>query len=242
LQTIDITTSQNVTIEYDLASWTDRTLAFVVDLLINFFSFLICSSILGKLLEDSSFRVVPYIVFLFHASFYSLIWETLLHGRTVGKMATGIRVVKLDGSLPTINDYALRWSMRLLDIVLSFGTVATLLVNSSSKRQRLGDVIAGTTVVKLNPVRKFTLKSILQINTVSNYEPVYKEITQFSERDMLFIKNALDRYMRYSNTAHQEVLEELTKHICQKLDIRDIPRDKVKFLKTLINDYIVLTR
>jgi len=63
-----------------------------------------------------------------------------------------------------------------------------------------------------------------------------------TERDMLFIKSVLTRHSRYSNQAHHEVLEDLISHLMPILDIEVRPLNRVEFLKTLLRDYIVLTR
>ncbi len=59
---------------------------------------------------------------------------------------------------------------------------------------------------------------------------------------MLLIKNIIARYRSYPNQAHQEVVNQLVEKLQQELDINEIPRNKIEFLKTLIRDYIVLTR
>ena len=73
------------------------------------------------------------------------------YGATLGKMALGIRVVKVSGGNPSMGELFLRWSFRLIDIFLSVGSIAALSASSSDKTQRLGDVIANTCVIKLKP-------------------------------------------------------------------------------------------
>jgi uncharacterized RDD family membrane protein YckC len=67
-------------------------------------------------------------------------------GQTLGKMATGIKVVMADGSPVTMQAAVIRNALRIIDGFL-FYLVAAILVWNSSTRQRLGDRVATTYVV-----------------------------------------------------------------------------------------------
>jgi hypothetical protein len=97
-------------------------------------------------------------------------------------------------------------------------------------------------VIRTKHQVQFGLDDILKINTLSNYEPQFRAVRQFNEQDMLLIKSIIARCSTYANPAHREALDELVAKLCQRLDIAVIPKDKITFLKTLIRDYIVLTR
>ena len=82
----------------------------------------------------------------------------------------------------------------------------------------------------------------MKINTLKEYTPQYPQVKQLSEEDMLFIKNALSRFRTHRNDAHRAAIAELSAHLIKVLDIEHVKGDNVHFLKTLIRDYIVLTR
>lgn len=242
MKTIEINTAQKVTIQYELASLGNRFLAYLVDgvvvgITIAFLSILGESALRGD--EETLFAflvIVPILVF------YSLVSEIFMHGQTIGKRVMGLKVVKLNGDAPTTHDYVMRWMFRFIDIWLSLGSVGALLINASPKSQRLGGLLSGTTVIRTTAQRTFTLNDILKISTIDTYEPSYPAIRAFSEQDMLFIKRVLERERRHPNAAHQKAVKELSTHVAQQLDIGIPPKDSNKFLRTLINDYIVLTR
>lgn len=242
MKTIEINTAQKVTIQYELASLGNRFLAYLVDgvvvgITIAFLSMLGESALRGD--EETLFVflvIIPILVF------YSLVTEIFMHGQTIGKRVMGLKVVKLNGDAPTTHDYVMRWMFRFIDIWLSLGSVGALLINASPQSQRLGGVLSGTTVIRTTAQRTFTLNDILKISTIDNYEPSYPDIRTFSEQDMLFIKRVLERERRHPNTAHQKAVKELSTHVAQQLNIGKPPKDSNKFLRTLINDYIVLTR
>ncbi|MEO1513885.1 MAG: RDD family protein [Bacteroidota bacterium] len=248
MRTIDITTTQNVTIEYELASLRDRIFAYLIDwLIVGLFYlvvFLTVNSVLNAVIMQSSLnmafvaRLAPLGLFIF----YQLFSEILADGQSWGKKALGIKVVRLDGKEPGLSDFLLRAIFHLVDSVASLGVVAALFISSSSKRQRLGDMTANTTVIKIKFSLRFRLEDILKINSLEDYEPSYPEVRQLREKDMLLIKTIISRYRKYRNPAHQQVVDELVAKLQKELDLTERPPDKIEFLKTLIRDYIVLTR
>jgi len=243
MKTIEINTAQKVTIQYELATLGNRVMSYFIDLLVmgGVITFL---SILGSsaIQHWESYQLFMYLILIPIFVFYTLVSEIMLDGQSIGKRAIGLKVVKLNGDAPGNHDYFMRWMFRFIDIFMSLGSVGALLINASPKAQRLGGLLSGTTVIRTTSQRTFTLNDILKISTIDTYQPKYPAIRKFNEKDMLFIKRVLERERRYSNEAHRRAVNELSQHVAEKLSISKIPSDKSKFLRTLINDYIVLTR
>jgi uncharacterized RDD family membrane protein YckC len=74
--------------------------------------------------------------------------ETLSHGRSLGKMACGLRVVRDDGGPIRFRHALVRGAIGMVEILLTFGTVACIASLVSARGRRLGDVFAGTLVVR----------------------------------------------------------------------------------------------
>ena len=87
----------------------------------------------------------------------------------------------------------------MVDIWFSFGAIASILVVSSAKGQRIGDVVANTAVVKVVPKMNLTLNDILAIHRQNNYVPQYMSARKLQEEDALLIKAALERYRKFRN-------------------------------------------
>ncbi len=243
MQTIEIRTTQNVTIEYELASLRERFFSFFIDVLIVgsfYFALVMVLSSIGSILFENPGLISLMLIGMF--IFYQLLSEILADGQSWGKKAMGIKVVRLDGKEPNLSDYLLRAVFHIIDSIMSLGVLAALMISSSNKNQRLGDMTANTTVIRIKFNLRFRLEDILKINTIEDYEPTYPEVRRLSEKDMLLIKTIISRYRKYRNKAHQEVIDELVGNLVRQLDISETPRDKIAFLKTLIRDYIVLTR
>ncbi|MEL7247686.1 MAG: RDD family protein [Bacteroidota bacterium] len=246
MQTIDLQTTQNVTIEYELATLGERTLAIIIDLVVVSVGYFLLTLLVTAAFDItwSAFQagifgfVVPLACFII----YNFLYELLSHGQSIGKKALGIQVVRLDGEEPVPADYLLRALFYFVDLLATIGILGGLLISSTPRRQRLGDMTAGTAVIKMRPTSRFGLSDILKISSLADYEPAYPEVRQFSEKDMLLIKNTIARYQQYPNDANRRLVFELAKQLAQQLDAGEAYRNATEFLKTLIRDYIVLTR
>lgn len=248
MSSIDIRTTQNVTIEYELAPLRDRIMAFVMDFVLFLVIYLVVRIITIALVGDLVFESYFGTYFLYGLLpvgmlvLYHLLWEVFANGQSLGKRTLGIRVVRLDGKEPGLSDYLLRAILLLIDFVFSVGVIGVLLIGSSAKRQRMGDLAASTTVVRLRSGLQFGLEEILKIGEPDNYVATFPEVRKLKEEDMLFVKNTLNRWQRYRNPAHEKAMHELIAHLEQQLEIKKPAGRSDEFLKQLIRDYIMLTR
>jgi len=244
VKTVDVITAHNISIDYEAASLASRGVALFLDLLI----ITVYTAIMSQIIAITTFGasegviILLYIIVLIPVTFYSLLFEYLLKGQTVGKMAMGIRVVNLNGENATLNDYTLRWTFRIIDFWFSAGAIGSLFISTTEKGQRLGDVLAQTAVVRNKPEQVYSIRDILNIKDRTKHEPTYLAVSKFTDEDMLLIKNAINRVKRYPNDAHKDLVRELAKRAADELNLDEVPKKKLTFLKTLLQDYIVLTR
>lgn len=240
---IEIKTAQNVLLEYELASLRDRIVAFLLDQLCISIVIFIFSLIFFSLFSFYGYMETVGSIFLFCVFlFYSLLFEVFNQGQSLGKKVMRIRVIKTTGEKANFYDYAGRWVFRMIDIWFSLGAIASMLIASSAKAQRIGDIASSTAVIKLVPGVRLYLNDILKIQSRETYQPVYVQAKQLAEEDVILIKSTIDRFKKYNNDAHVDAVIQLTARVKSILEIRDHTPDDVRFLQTIINDYIVLTR
>ncbi len=245
----EIVTAHNVVIKYEMAPIMSRVVASILDVVIvGFYLFLIF--MLVSAMAVSNFRIgydygvevlIMYILWL-PGFFYSFWMESIFAGQTVGKMAMGLRVLKSNGDNASIGDLFLRWVFRFVDLTWSLGALAIIVALSNERSQRLGDLVGNTVVIKLRPTNEFSITDILNIKSSKGYEPTYPTIVQMTDDDMLLIKNAMERLKKNPNDAHKNLVRQLAQATSDKLGLSDVPEKKVTFLKTALQDYIVLTR
>ena len=245
MPSIDIRTTQNVTIEYELASLRERCFSLFIDLFIFYVVYLVLffllASVLGDLITNWGFQFLVMMqlagLMLYH--FLSLI---LMNGQSWGKKAVNLKVIRLDGQEPGPGDYLMRSLFLLIDFIFSAGVLGAVLITSTFRGQRLGDLAANTAVIREKSQLHFKLNDILNIQTVENYEPRYPVVKQMSEQDVLLLKNVLSRYHTWRNPAHASAINEAVQTVTKQLGITPPQGNQIDFLKTLIRDYIVLTR
>ncbi|UFH55919.1 RDD family protein [Spirosoma sp. KNUC1025] len=187
---VAILTSQNVLLEYDPASLGDRILAAIIDYAVFVGWFILTLAVPEQLgISRGGFYTVLVLMPLL---LYDLLCEWFLNGRSVGKLAMNIRVVMLDGSQPTFGAYLIRWLFRIIESAAFIGGIVPVItIAASGKGQRLGDIAAGTTVVKLKPA--VTLDEILIQPAPENYAVHFPDVRLLSDRDITIVREILRR-------------------------------------------------
>ncbi len=221
-------TNQNIEIDLELGSLGERIVAFILDLLI-----IICF-VIGMSTLVSQMDIGDWIQYLFYIPimFYSISFEYFGNGQTPGKRALNIKVVKLDGSTPTINSYLLRWLFRIIDIYLYpvMFAPAVISIIATKNGQRIGDVVAGTTVIKL---RNIGAAQAFKTNVKEDHNVTFSAVKMLKDDQIELIKKALKMRKEGYN---QEGVSVLAEKIKSKLHIdSDLP--DIKFLYTIVADY-----
>ncbi|HWZ21804.1 MAG TPA: hypothetical protein VNW06_04080, partial [Cytophagaceae bacterium] len=110
--------------------------------------------------------------------------------------------------------------------------IAIITISVSKKEQRIGDLLADTTVVKIKK-RASLEDTILQV-VERNYKPVFADVLRFSDKDINTIKEALEIYKRNNNSKH---IDKLAKKVKEILDIEKNAMSSRRTLETLIKDF-----
>jgi uncharacterized RDD family membrane protein YckC len=146
---VTISTPEGVDLELTLAGVGSRFTSAIVDSLIQgaiIVALLVLFLGVGDLgggVAQAVFTVVGFALF----AGYDITFEVLASGRTPGKRLNGLRVVRTDGSPVTFLTSAVRNLLRIVDIVGLYA-VGIISILVTSKNQRLGDLAAGTLVVR----------------------------------------------------------------------------------------------
>jgi uncharacterized RDD family membrane protein YckC len=261
MPSIDITTAHKITITHDLAGFWHRVVSFLIDSAILAVYLLIWILLIALVFEDVLDMDPDVIIFVFVLPvvvFYSMAFEMFNQGRTPGKMILGLRVVSVDGRRTAPVDFFIRWAFRLVDIWFSLGTISLIMISSSDRNQRLGDLLANTTVVRTRIQNRYLLGMLGKMQQRENYTPVYPQVINLSEHEMVMIKSLLGRLELYRNEGHDRALELACEKMAARLSIGSeafLVKDseklimmkadrakKIRFLQTLLKDYIILTR
>ncbi|NNH73977.1 RDD family protein [Nocardia uniformis] len=147
------TTGEAVAVELPIARIPTRAAAFLLDLMLQLsvglaLIFLVEVTLAGvgadPAWEDAALLITVVSVLIG----YPVVFETLTRGRTLGKMALGLRVVRGDGGPVDLRHALTRGLGGIVDFwVLGTGVIAIVVSLCSPNARRVGDILAGTVVV-----------------------------------------------------------------------------------------------
>ena len=150
-----LVTPEAVVLSFETAGLGSRVLATLIDLLIQggvLFIGSIALVLLSTAADGGSFDVVGTVLLLLLVTGvllgYPIAFESLWRGRTPGKAALGLRVVTTEGAPERFRHAAVRGFLGLIDLWATTGAAAVLSVLLTRDSQRLGDLAAGTLVIR----------------------------------------------------------------------------------------------
>ncbi len=140
-------------LRYDLAGGGNRGFAAVVDFVIASLVFAGAAYASSQLVGRFSTAGVQLLgviglVTFFIAWSYFVLLEWLWQGQTVGKRLYGLRVIRDDGAPAGFVAVLIRNLVRIVDFLPAFYGLGLLMIIGTSRSQRLGDLAAGTYVVR----------------------------------------------------------------------------------------------
>lgn len=229
MDTLKIDTSQNIDIEQPIASIGERIAATLLDMLFIMGYGILVSFIFGL----SQSRTLMLFAFI-PVSVYSIVSELAMNGQSWGKQILKIKVVKMDGTPTTFSSYFLRWVLRLIEILVMFGSLATITIILNRKGQRLGDIAANTAVIRL---RNKSLRETIYTNLPDDYTVIYPEVSKLSVNDIYTIKEVLEVLRSRQNISQAYTVSQKAREaIEQKLNIK-ANQDTIAFFQTILRDY-----
>jgi uncharacterized RDD family membrane protein YckC len=137
-------TPEAVALEFRTANLGSRILAYLVDMVV------VVAGILAGLFAVTLIGQASDVLVLLPAWWlgYFIAFETLWRGRTLGKAALGLRVVTKEGAPVRFRHAAIRGLLGLVDFFVLGGFLAVVFILFTRDNQRLGDLVAGTLVLR----------------------------------------------------------------------------------------------
>jgi uncharacterized RDD family membrane protein YckC len=231
METISVRTTQNIDIDYETGGLGERILARLID--IGIFIPFLFGGIFFAVGGLNNVAIGYYIVLGALFVFYDLLCEVFFNGQSLGKRVMKIRVISLNGARPTFGQYLLRWLFRLVDFALSSGIAALISVAVSPKGQRLGDLVAGTAIIKTSPRTK--RDNIVFAPMEDAYQLVFQQASQLNDKDIELIHEVMSNYYKSGNNVLVYTMaDKMREHLAVNLPPN---MNAMQFLQTLIKDY-----
>ncbi len=205
-RTLDVRTPESIAFSYELAGIGSRFLAVAIDLLLQIG--ILIALVWGlslvarhspgvakdmptigemKFVQNLVVGIFVFIVFIVFFGYF-IVFEGALNGQTPGKRALGLRVVR-DGGYPIDFTASLvRNLIRVGEMLFGFYAIAAISALISPENKRLGDIAAGTIVV-----REAKMQSPESMLREIREEPVYAATAYASGEERTIIKRFLER-------------------------------------------------
>jgi uncharacterized RDD family membrane protein YckC len=191
---------------------------------------------------------------------YHILLEITMNGQSAGKKIMGLKVVNENGGRPSISQFLIRWMIRdiwflflliigiqsassgnkgegafIIVLVIAYFIVDIVLVVSSKKSQRIGDILAHTILIRTN-ARTSIEETVFQ-EVADTYTPSFPQIMQLSDKDINAIKSILETARKKGDfNMAATASEKIKAHL--KIDSSMSPFD---FLDVLLKDYNYLS-
>jgi uncharacterized RDD family membrane protein YckC len=215
---IAIATPEGVDVELVLAGLGSRFLARLLDTFIQA-ACILALSVVALIAHDSAggwsyaFAIIGIFVVMF---VYDIVFEVLASGRTPGKRAAGIRVVGLRGQPVNFRASAVRNVVRLVDLSFLYlpGVVAIL---TTSRDQRLGDLAAGTIVVRERFGGRRASLAVPPALTVPAVAVAGWDVSTISGDDVAVVRRFLDRRLELPWNIRAHLAGELVHRLAPRI-------------------------
>lgn len=229
-----IVTSHYVRIQQTPASVGERILARLIDLVIcgvyGWILYLLFSFLEEIRLSDNTLFTL-LILLIIPILLYSPLWEIFNNGQSPGKQILHMRVVKADGTIPTLGSAIMRWLLYLVEgPFLSCWGIIPMLLNQ--RHQRMGDLAAGTVVIKDNSYEQVKISLDEFDYLTHDYKPLFPQAEDLSTEQAALIQRTLDTH----NVEQQQRIATLAAKVKQLLSITTTLPDE-DFLARLLRDY-----
>ena len=225
----DIITGQYVKIMQTPASIGERIGAQLIDTVVLAAYLTLASFIIDE--ANIPFNYTTFLCVVLPFILYTPLCEIFNNGQSIGKRVMKLRVVMKDGTIPGLSAYLLRWLLWIVDgPLLSFLGVLVILINKHN--QRIGDIAAGTMVVRLDSFSRLQV-SLDEFNYLSrNYRPVYPQASDLSLEQV----NSLNKALELDDDDPR--IAALAKKVRTVLGIQTVhERSDDSFLWQLVRDY-----
>jgi len=232
---LTIRTPEGVELNLTLAGLASRVLASLLDALIQSVAggILIVAVVVifqGDLeILGSALLVLSLFLIIFG---YPILFEVLDGGRSIGKRATGLRVVRLDGGPIGFGAASIRNIMRMIDILPGGYAVGAIAILATPHNQRLGDMAAGTVVI-----RERSTKVPLPLESApisSSYERL--DVTAVTAEEIALIRRYFERREALPEARRLELAWDIARRISGKVALPGELVDPEGFLARVLTD------
>jgi uncharacterized RDD family membrane protein YckC len=206
----EVITGEAVVIDVPFARFPSRTLAVIIDIVIQLVLLFGLGGVAlaagaGGGLDAAAVAAISLAVSVLIIVGYPTVFETLSRGRSLGKLALGLRVVSDDGGPERFRQALMRALLAVLEIWLTLGFLALVTSLLSSGGKRLGDIFAGTFVITERlPGRRGTTAPMSALPPAMAAWAATAELSGLTDATAETARQYLSRYYDFTPVTREE--------------------------------------
>lgn len=237
---VRIETPEGVDLDLRLAGLGSRFVATLIDLLIQAAVVIAAGlALVGvEIFSEGSvasglgaavFSVVFFLVILG----YDILFEVLASGRTPGKRWTGLRVVRTGGQPVRFITSAIRNLVRLVDFLPFSYAVGAVSILATPRNQRLGDLAAGTLVVRERGGLDARTRHAPPPRPTAVEAGMTWDVSAITIEELSAVRSFLDRREQLTSDARAQLARTLAGRLRTKVAGAGVPEADERFLEYL---------
>lgn len=227
-QHLEVETPEHVVLDYEVAGVGSRALAAIADWLILLVVILVVGFSLSFSVGSARWVLAVLLLLLFATVWgYFTLFEGLMRGQTPGKRWLGIRVIRDTGHAVTVSDAAARNLLLPIDL---FGFLGILFIAIHPRAKRIGDLVAGTVVVRDRPT--YHLAPPLEPGAAASEESAGAPL--LGDEEFRFLREFAERAPELPPEVRSRHAGRLAERLAGKFP--DRPADDVVFLLGVYGD------
>ncbi|HEY7683396.1 MAG TPA: stage II sporulation protein M [Gemmatimonadales bacterium] len=237
-QHLEVETPEHVLLDYEIAGVGSRALAAIGDTAVILLWLLALGYVVDQLFPVGSHWefVVLSLTWFLTAWGYFAFFEGLREGQTPGKRWIGIRVVRDTGHPVTFGAAATRNLLRVADFLPAFYLLGAVLVALHPRAKRIGDLVAGTVVVRDRP----TEHPAPERPQPESPEPDGGGVPELSDEEFHLLRQYAERAADLTEEVRGRLAERLTARLAERYPSR--PAESELFLASLYRDELARRR
>jgi uncharacterized RDD family membrane protein YckC len=266
MSTVQIATNFNIDIEFVSPPFHKRLLAWIIDIVIQIFYFIIAvrfyswlHSQLGYGGNSAYTMWAVGLLLLLPFLLYHLVLEATMNGQSIGKKIMGIKVISENGGRPSFSQFIIRWLIRTSDFTIflliimvpyaevygpviywgmagAIGLLFTDIILVNSRKQQRLGDILAHTYL-IKTKQTEKITDTIFLDVAENYVPSFPQVMQLSDKDINALKSILDTAKKHRDFhMAATATEKIKNHL--KIETKLEPFD---FLEVLLKDYNYLS-
>jgi uncharacterized RDD family membrane protein YckC len=229
---IVLATPEGVELQLVLAGIGSRFIAAVIDLFIQLLLLILAVVVTSSVVGGAAGKAIFYVA-LFAIYLYDVPFEVLASGRTPGKRLTHLRVIREGGAPVSLTASFIRNVLRFVDILPGAYIIGLVSILATKRNQRLGDLAAGTLVVRESASGGHAGQPAQQPRGEAEMDLLGWDVSAVTQEELVAVRRFLQRRATLDRLPRAELAHRLHRAMAAKVSGAPDGLSSERFLEAL---------